>query len=231
MEKSLEHANELEELANKKGIAIVEPFQGDHGYDGILKVLGPSKEYYQQLLPNFRTTPEPIKSVGLLAPAFKVVQEVAKKIQDFWHIDILDDDEDTTSAENNSSTILLFNFDGQKVLFTADAGKTALHLASDYANSQGIPLTDLHILDVPHHGSKRNLSSKVLAKIKAVNAFISAPKDSPKHPAKKITNALKKQGTKVYLTRGVGLCYPFDPATRPNWSAAVEEPYHDFIEE
>lgn len=46
---------------------------------------------------------------------------------------------------------------------------------------------------------KRNLSSKVLSKIKASTAFISAAKNSPKHPAKKVTNALKKHGTKVLL--------------------------------
>lgn len=231
LEKSLQYASDLETLANKKNIPIVEPFQGVTGYNGILHVLGPSQEYYENLLALFRETPEPIESLGFLAPVIRAVEEVVKRIQDFWHIDLLDDDEETTSAENNTSAIVLLTIDGHKLLFTGDAGKTALHLAADYADAQGTLLTDLFLFDVPHHGSKRNLSSKVLKRMKGVNASISAPKDSPKHPAKKVTNALQKHGMKVFVTKGKTLCYPYNAPTRAGWGPAPEEPFHDFVEE
>ncbi len=91
-------------------------------------------------------------------------------------------------------------------------------------------LADLRFLDVPHHGSKRNISSKVLNKIKAVTAFVSAAKDSPKHPAKKVTNGLKKHGTNVFVTRGAALLHHNGGNAR-GWGAATEEPFHQFVEE
>ncbi len=230
IEKSLQYASDLEALATKKGVRIVEPFQGVTGFNGALHILGPSQEYYESLLPLFRATPEPVKSIGIFAPIRKAVEEAIKWVQDQWDIDLLDDDEDTTSAENSTSAIMLFNLDGHKLLFTGDAGKNALHLAADYAESQGIQLTDLQILDVPHHGSRRNLSSGVLKRIKAKTASISAPKASPKHPSKKIINALKKHGSKVYVVKGQKLCHPYQAPER-GWSSATEEPFHDYVEE
>lgn len=229
LEKSLQHASDLEALASKKGIAIVEPFQGVTGFNGVVHILGPSQEYYQAMLAAFRSTPEPINSLGIFAPVQKVAQAVAEQIQDFLHIDLLDDDEDTTSAENNTSTIMLFNIDGHKLLFTGDAGKTALLNAISYIETLGTPLTDLNFLDVPHHGSKRNINSKIMKKIKAQTAFVSASKDSPKHPAKKVTNALQKHGAKVFVTKGVSLLHHYNAPDR-GWSAAQAEPFHDLVE-
>lgn len=231
LEKSLQHASDLETLANKKKVPIVEPFQGVTGFNGVLHVLGPSQEYYENLLALFRNTPEPKKELGVFAPIFRGAEEVIRRIQDFWHIDLLDDDEETTSAENNTSTIILFTVDGQKLLFTGDAGKTALHLAADYASSSGIALTDLTMLDVPHHGSKRNLSSKVLKKIRGHKASISAPTDSIKHPSKKVMNALKKHGMKVFVTKGATLCHSYNASGRAGWGPAPEEPFYNLVEE
>src|SRR3989344_4793153 len=231
LEKSLQHANDLEELAKKKNIPVVEPFRGVAGFNGALHVLGPSQEYYEKLLALFRETPEPKKELGILAPIFKVAEEAAKLIRDFWHIDLLDDDEETTSAENNTSAIILLTIVGHKLLFTGDAGKTALHLAADYADSNRITLTDLTLLDVPHHGSKRNLSSKVLKRIRGQKASISAPTDSDTHPSKKVINALKKHGMTVYATKGATLCHPYNAPVRVGWGPATEEPFYDLVEE
>jgi len=216
LEKDLQHASDLEALANKKGVTIVEPFQGITGFNGMVHILGPSQEYYQALLASFRSTPEPISSLGIFAPIQKAAQEVVKQIQDFLHIDLLDDDDDTTSAENNTSTIILFNIDGHKLL--------------SYIEGLGIPLTDLNFLDVPHHGSKRNINSKIMKKIKAQTAIVSASKDSPKHPAKKVTNALQKHGAKVYVTKGISLLHHHNAPDR-GWSAAQAEPFHSLVEE
>ncbi len=232
LEKSIQNANELEELATSKGITIIEPFQGTTGYSGKMHILGPSKEYYETQIPLFRSTPSPIETLSqLFAPIQKMAEEAINWLEDNTGIDLINNDEDTTSPENNTSTIILFNIDGYKLLFTGDAGKTGLTLASDYADSQGLILNDLRFLDVPHHGSKRNLSSKVLSRIKAETAFISASGDNPKHPAKKITNALKKQGTRVYVNRKNILHHHHEAPERPDWSVAQEEPFHDKVED
>ncbi len=232
LEKSIQNANELEELAISKGVEVIEPFQGTTGYNGTLLVLGPSKDYYQSLIPLFRSTPEPIETLSqLFAPLQKVAEDVLNWLDDNMGIDLINNDEDKTSPENNTSTVILFNIEGHKLLFTGDAGKTGLTLASDYADTQGLVLTDLRFLHVPHHGSKRNLSSKILARIKSETAFVSASGDNPKHPAKKITNALKKQGTRVFVNRKNTLRHHHEAPERPNWSAAQEEPFHDRVED
>jgi beta-lactamase superfamily II metal-dependent hydrolase len=230
LEKSLQNASDLEVLATKKSIPIVEPFQGVTGFNDAVRILGPSQQYYEALLAHFRSTPEPTKALGIFAPIQKAAEEVAKRIRDFWHIDLLDDDDDTTSAENNTSTIILFTIDGHKLLFTGDAGKTALLNAIAYAEGIGISLAGMNFLDVPHHGSKRNLNSKILKKMNASTAFISAPAESTKHPAKKVTNALKKHGAKVYINRAGTLRHHYNAPPR-NWGPAPEEPFFELVEE
>lgn len=232
LEKSLQHASDLETIAIKKKIPIFEPFQGLKGFNDTMYVLGPSQDYYEMLLALFRPTPEPIKIISeLLAPMKKSAEEAVCWLEDKFDIDLLNDDADTTSAENNSSAILLFSIDGHKLLFTGDAGKTGLLHAADYANAQGVSLTDLNFFDVPHHGSKRNLNSKVLSKIKAGIAFISASGESPKHPAKKITNAFKKYNTSVFVNRKNTLRHSHQAPDRINWGPAMEEPFHSRVEE
>lgn len=230
LEKSLQHASDLEALATKKGIPIVEPFQGITGFGGSVRVLGPSQEYYETLLAGFRSTPEPVAGLGILAPLQRATEAVIRKIEDSMGIDILNDDADTTSAENNTSVIMLLEVDGHKLLFTGDAGKTALLNAIAYAEGLGIVLTGMRFLDVPHHGSKRNLNSKILKRMNAGTAFISASADSEKHPAKKVTNALKKHGMGVYVNRGVPLLHHHNAPER-GWSAATPEPFHAQVEE
>ena len=230
IEKSLQNVSDLEALALKKNIPIIEPFQGLK-FGDVIHVLGPSNEYYESLLPLFRSTPVPKQELGILQPLIKAAEKAAEWIQDRIGIDLLNDDEDMTSPENNTSTITLFNIDGKKILFTGDAGKTALLNAASYALSQGISLTDLVFLDIPHHGSKRNLSSKVLKCIKGQTAFISASKNSPKHPAKRVTNALIKNGMSVYITRGLSLLHQHQGNTR-GWENAPAEQFHElFLEE
>lgn len=230
LEKSLQHASDLEALATKRNVPIVEPFQGITGFGGILRILGPSQEYYETLLAGFRSTPAPVAGLGVLAPLQRAAETVVRKIEDSMGIDILNNDEDTTSAENNTSVIMLFEVDGHKLLFTGDAGKTALINAITYAEGLGISLTGMRFLDVPHHGSKRNLNSKILKRMNAGTAFISASADSEKHPAKKVTNALKKHGADVYVNRGNTLLHHHNAPDR-GWSAASPEPFHSQVEE
>ncbi len=231
LEKSLQNARDLENIAIKKGVAIVEPFQGVKGFSGVLHILGPSLEYYENLLPLFKATPTPVDSLSVFAPLIKTAKKIVSWIDDNLFIDLLTDTTDGTSPENNTSTVIFFDIDGQKLLFTGDAGKTGLLLAADYADSLKIPLTNLIFLDVPHHGSKRNLSSKILKRINSGTAFISAPKDSPKHPAKKVTNALKKHNMKVFVNRDKILSNNHEAPTRKGWVIAQEEQFYNKVEE
>lgn len=232
IEKSLQHASNLESIALKKGVPIIEPFQGVRGYSDTLHVLGPSKEYYEDLLPHFREMPDTLEALEkIFAPVKEAVQSAVEWVEDHIGVDLIDNDEDKTSPENNTSTVILFEIEGHKLLLTGDAGKTALLNSAEYAKSLGILLTDLNFFDVPHHGSKRNLSTKVLNEIHAETAFISASKNSTKHPAKKITNALKKKNIAVYVNRRGTLRHHRNAPDRPNWVSAIEEPFHDKVED
>jgi beta-lactamase superfamily II metal-dependent hydrolase len=230
LEKSLQHASDLETHAKRKGVQIIEPFQGVTGFNDVIHILGPSEVYYEELLAGFRSTPEPINSLGLFESVQKVASKVIKRVQDFWHIDLLNDDEDSTTAENNTSTIILFNIDGHRLLFTGDAGKTALLNAIAYAESKGISLSGMRFFDVPHHGSKRNLSSMILKKMNASTSFISASVGDNKHPSKKVTNALQKHGSKVFVNRDNTLNHHYNAPNR-QWNSASPEPFHSYVEE
>ena len=92
------------------------------------------------------------------------------------HIETLDDSGET-SAENNSSAIMLLRIDGYKLLFTGDAGILALAAAADFAESMNISLTDLRFVQIPYHGSKRNVGPTVLKRIRAGTAYVSAARE------------------------------------------------------
>jgi beta-lactamase superfamily II metal-dependent hydrolase len=248
---ALEHANELEGIAEKKGIPIREPFTGVTA-GRFLKVLGPSRDYYQSLLPHFRDTPKP-RAASLTAHgtwfsrATSAVMEAIKTVFESWNIETLSDPaDDDTSAENNSSVVLLLNVDGNQVLFTADAGVPALTNAVTYSQALGVNLQSVPRIQVPHHGSKRNVEPAILNRILGPklptasdpradkkSAIVSAAVEgSPKHPAKKVLNAFKRRGATVAVTRGTNLRWATIGApARQGYSPASIEPLHSEVEE
>jgi beta-lactamase superfamily II metal-dependent hydrolase len=200
LKKAITTAHELEEICNDKGKKIYEPFTGTT-WDSV-RILGPSRDYYQQLLAQFRDTPvaaSPIPSLlqKAIASAKEKIEWVAEKF-DMQYESL--DDSGETSPENNSSAILLLTVDGYKLLFTADAGIPALTAAADYAATLNIRVDDLRFMQVPHHGSKHNLGKTILNRIKGKTAFVSAGATAPKHPARKVTNALLRRGSTVCVT-------------------------------
>jgi len=131
-----------------------------------------------------------------------------------------------TSAQNNSSAILLLSVDGQRVLFTGDAGVGALTAAASYAASVGLSLTGLDGWQVPHHGSRHNVNSAVLDLIGGPFAFISAAvAGKPDHPSSNVTNALIRRGTQVFGTCGLNLWHRRDAPERSGYKAADPVPF------
>src|SRR5262249_43119985 len=141
MKKALTDAWDLEKIAKRKGIRITEPFsdgEANGQYQGIT-ILGPSVRYYESLLPDFRDMPEVQEQVpsyfrrGLRALC-EAAAEVVSKVAEGWGRETLQDPEDdATSAENNTSVVLLLQLDGKQLLFTGDAGVSALERAADLA--------------------------------------------------------------------------------------------------
>jgi beta-lactamase superfamily II metal-dependent hydrolase len=230
LQKALSLARELEGIAKRRGIPIVEPFAGVG--NPVLKILGPSKEYYQLLLADFEATPDSLPALAaLFSKATEKVGDVISYAAESLNIETLTD-EGVTSSENNSSVILLVQLPTYKFLFTADAGIPALSRAADYASSQGWDLSTLDGWQIPHHGSKRNVGPTILKRIKGKSGFISVgPEGAPKHPAKKVTNALIRRGSSVYATQGTGFRHHHNAPPRDGWNASVTPiPFYDRVE-
>lgn len=221
---------ELESIASDKNIDIIEPFTGLSFDDGVITVLGPTEDYYKSLLAGFRCMPEQ-KETSLLEKAFSIIKDTITLVAESFHIETLDESGET-SSENNSSVITLFRFDNKKVLFTGDAGIPALKNVIEVADYNNISLNDLCILQIPHHGSKRNISPSILNRIKGEVAYISCPKEGdPKHPAKKVTNALIRRGMTSYLTKGNILYRHHNTPFRAGYVAATSVPFYNEVEE
>ena len=233
LEKSLSGLSTLVDLAASKKVPIIQPFQGEKLLEGVF-VLGPAKDYYQQLLANFGATPQ-VKEEHRIEKVISFAKETAAWIAEAMHIETLSDDHADTDAENNSSLILLAIFDNKKFLFTGDAGKGALTKAIEFADSiQPDLLLSVDFFDVPHHGSKRNLGPSILNKLMPKKAFICCPpKGDPKHPSRKVINALLRRDCKVHTNKsGFTLCHRSDNApARSGWGAATPESFFDQVEE
>jgi len=224
---SMDAAHEVEVAAKSKGITIIEPFAGTRSTDGVITVLGPTEEYYLDLLPDFSKTPE---SKSLMEKAFSYVKKAIEWVTEKFDEEHLPGDE--TSAENNSSSIILFQIAGRKYLIVGDAGVPALLAARDYASSIGISLDDLQFMQVPHHGSKKNVSTEVLDAIKASSAFVSAAANAaPKHPSQRVINALTKRGTNVFVTAGSGKRHRHNSPNRQGWSGIEPRGYESTYQE
>lgn len=245
---ALENARELEKLAKRKGVPIVEPFAGvQHtACGGRLTVLGPTQQYYEALLTDFRSTPDKKEAYSMAASLLKSLQEgavaVAQRVRESFDVETLKEPEDdATSAENNSSAILLLQIDGKQLLFTGDAGVPALERADDWAESAGIALSDCCFSQVPHHGSRRNVGPSILDRILGPRrsddqpdkaAFVSASKHAPKHPSRRVTNAYRRRGARVITTEGAAIWYySADAPARSGYSAAIPVPFHTTVEE
>ena len=228
---ALDSAFAVEEVAEGK-TKIIEPFADHKSADGVITVLGPTREYYQELIPQFRKTPES-KTEEILTEAKGKVFSVINWIKETLHISTETlGNEGKTSCENNSSVILLFQIGEEKFLFTGDAGIPALESATQYAASKGISLLGLRWMQVPHHGSKRNIGSNLLDKLKPQTAFVSVSKnDGHKHPSKKVINAFIRRGTSVFTTEGLGICHFYNSPGRLGWSSLAPQVFNDNVEE
>lgn len=227
LRKSLEAAYDLEQMAIKKGITIKEPFEGLVAFNGIITVMGPSLDYYADLVSE---EGDAASHAGISLTS--VIGKLRALITERWHADELAEPrENAVSSRNNSSTIVYVKLE-DGFLFVGDAGVPALSRAADYADGIGLPFTAVGIQQVPHHGSKRNLGPTVLNRIvgpildqgsrSGKRAFVSAASKSEKHPSKRVSNAYIRRGVRLVGTMGNSLCYhSTDVPVRSGWSSAI----------
>jgi beta-lactamase superfamily II metal-dependent hydrolase len=235
LQKSLAGASEIEELARRKGITIREPFAGLSIDDGGFRILGPTAGFYEQVLGEIK---QESLTERLLASLREMAKAAVTYARETLHLEMLGDD-GTTSPQNDSSAICLLSWDGNLSLFTGDAGIRALEDATALLESDGYKPGGLRFMQVPHHGSRRNVSPAILDRLLGPkgqqntrgHAFVSAaPKGEPKHPSKKVANAFRRRGYTVYATQGQAKWHYWSAPARLNYDSAEPLPFYDQVE-
>lgn len=235
------YLDDIEALALKKKIDINDTFQG--AQIGAFTVLAPSRQRYVDLVANSNRTPEVIEEArGINWLGFDALMEVAKKalayIQMEWGEEKFSSE--ATSNENEMSVVQFAELNGAKIVLTADAGRDGLDEAADYAPLAGLALPGVNRFQVPHHGSRRNVSTELLDRWLGerlaeppeegkgnFTAIISAAREDPDHPRKATVRALRHRGAKVLSTgdgKGTKRIYKAAPA-REGWTTANALPY------
>jgi len=231
----------LEQIALDRGIPIYEPFQG--AVLGAFTILAPTRKRYLDLIVSSERTPESIAAAQQPATTIltSFLQETVTKaillLKAAWGVEAFSPEE--TSAENEMSTVQYANICGQRIVLTADAGRAALTEAADYAPCVGLQLPGITKFQVPHHGSRRNVSTEILDRWlgsplpvkpqpgqETFTAVISSAKTDEDHPRKAVVRAFIHRGAIVVTTEGKTICLNQN-RPRTGWVPAPIEDYPD----
>jgi beta-lactamase superfamily II metal-dependent hydrolase len=215
---SLTNVDDFISIVDKKGIPRDHALFGQSLFDGVVKVLGPSDDFYKTLLPGMENMDRYVSSEADYAYNSIFGTAVINENLETNSPCPIVDEENSTSATNNSSVILEINAKDSRYLFTGDAGVQAFEDVETRFNLEGI-----HWLDVPHHGSRRNLSSRLIDTMSPKVCYISA-KGGTKHPRRALVNCLRKHGAQVYGTHKGGNKWHHrgDFPDRGDYSSAAE---------
>lgn len=162
------------------------------------------------MLPQFRDTPKPAQQLLVLLGHWLtgIGRRVATQIRRIIAEDLFTEtlrEGGITAAENESSVVLYGQIDGRNIFLTADAGLKALDAAVSYGNAVGLQFgAALNVFQVPHHGSRNNISPALLNRIvgnisgvetrKTIGCVISAGPEDETHPRQVVVNALIRRG-------------------------------------
>jgi beta-lactamase superfamily II metal-dependent hydrolase len=230
---NLEAVDDLLAAARTRGTTVSSPFTGEQRLDGHLTLLGPDKDFYEEMLTaHLQETALGEKSLTLSRASRGLRNLLDSAIGVLPFEETLTDLGETT-PRNETSVITVLTLGEARVMLTGDAGWHALGRAVvEYERTVGC-FRDfpLWVFQAPHHGSRRNIGPALLDRILGPrhapwgqNAIISAADGSPKHPSPKVTNALARRGCHVLATCGKTICYPWNRPLRPGWSPAPTLP-------
>lgn len=226
LKRAFPHVSELEEIAHQRGIEIKDTFAGNN--IGVFTVLAPSKSAYLDLIVQSEKTPAP---VGKTTARFAKSESSAE-----WGEENLKGDSVGTNEENETSIVQFAHVCNKKVLLTGDAGVKALTEAHQVATRLNISTAELDWFHVPHHGSRRNLSSGILntwlgemlprqIERPKLNAIISANRKDKDHPKKAVIRAMIHRGRRVVQTNGTLRLYTNNAPERAGWYPSIPLEY------
>lgn len=248
---------EIDQIAAQRGIPIYEVFQG--AQIGAFTVLSPTRARYISLIPHLSRTPAPaephpvtggIGGLGLLSQRIpqtrgiggllvEAARSAAEWVAETWERETLSEDE-TTTESNETSVVQFASFDGWTVLLTGDAGNISLHEAANYAEPRGAGLPGLWFMQMPHHGSRHNVSPSVLnrwigtplaqGQSRDTTAFVSVSAGDDKRPRRKVSNAYIRRGANIHATKGSTKRHRYNMPDRPGWVASMPLEFYERVE-
>lgn len=230
------NVSDLETIAIERGVIIEEAFQGTQ--IGHFTVMSPTfPKFIELVIRDDDKAEEPDGSVSEKIEKawwYKAAAGIRNLLAALWGEENLPSKE--TTPRNEMSLVQYADLFGVKVLLTADAGQEALAAFVDYAPNVGLQLPGIDRFQVPHHGSRRNVSSDLLDKIlgpkKEVSgdytdftAFISSAKKDTHHPKKSVVRAMIHRGGRVVTTEEGDVQTGCNAPARDGWGPAPLYPY------
>jgi hypothetical protein len=234
---SLQDASDLETIAAQRGVPIIEPFTGTATSDGFFFVVGPDRDYYEELIAQLPA--EQVLETSLSKVLARAAELAQKFVPETLHIETLTDSGET-SIRNNTSVISVLIFDNRMSIFTGDAGIPSLERGVDALEQSGYSPGMANFVQVPHHGSRRNVGPTILNRILGDKgtteergiAYVSAAKGgAPKHPAKKVTNAFRRRGYMPHATVGEAKWHHHQAPGRDDYSPCEPLPLYSMVED
>ena len=211
-------ADDLESIAEEKKIRMTEVKQGRSAYNGIIKILGPSDTFYKQHLLMSDKTPDNFlnKYNHPYAPTTTEEEDYtpvySKTIEWF--------DNEQTSDVNETSLIIALVLGDFNMLFTGDAGKDALNEALDYWETLGFKSDSFSVVQLPHHGSRKNINPDIIKRLKAPEYIISCPPqgESEGHPSRRLINKILEITPKADIYKTGDKNFNFHKGIKVNYS-------------
>jgi beta-lactamase superfamily II metal-dependent hydrolase len=194
LHKTIANVKALRQVLNRRGIPYAEPFTGDQ--IGPLTVVGPTRAYYGELLCQYEDADRVRVLANLFAESNRADTSLlfAAALGRAASMNSVIEHLPEPDPENNSSVMLATVFDEKLCLLTGDAGPQAFMSAIE-----NYTLSNCYWMQIPHHGSRRNLTPALIDYLRPVYGFVSAS-GSLKHPRRALVNALKNIGTVVCST-------------------------------
>lgn len=229
---NIEAVDTLLRTAADNDTDVTDPFTGETRLDDHLLILGPTKDFYEEVLQEHLDNVAENKSAVGLSWRRKARNLLEGALDGIPLIETLTDNGET-DPRNEGSVVSLFRIDGRQFLLTGDAGQRSLtRVADEYEARFGSFTADpLRLFQVPHHGSRRNLGPTLLNRIigpkggsSGVPAMISAGEKAPKHPSPKVVNALLRRGSIVSVTAGQTVRHSSPDAPDRGWTPVTPLP-------